>query len=353
MCARIGARNGRGGKRWEIRTSGTEIANFDVIAMLGATAVAVPAASGEAQPTATVPSIGFLVPAAGPYIKTPTAVFDSFRRGLADLGYIQGRNIRYEYRSAPNRASLGEMATELAGLGVDVLVAAGVAAFMAKAASSSIPIVFGFSGDPVQARLVQALARPGGNATGVTFLAPELVGKRLSLLKEAAPAISQVAVMAASGHPGEQSEWRAWEDEGRALGVTLHLFELKNAADLDKALTAVASENVDAIHAFPDGVTAASRVRIAEFALSRHLPSVFGWKEYAEAGGLMSYGPNLEDSWHEIAGFVDKILKGTKPADLPVEQPTRFELIVNLKIARALGLTMPPTLLAGADEVIE
>ena len=325
----------------------------DVIVMLGGAAVAAPAAAGEAQPTATVPRIGFLVPAAGPYIATPTAVFDSFRRGLADLGHIEGRNIRYEYRSAPNRASLGEMATELARLRVDVLVAAGVAAFMAKAASASIPIVFGFSGDPVQAGLVDALARPGGNATGVTFLAPELVGKRLGLLKEAAPAISQVAVMAASGHPGEQSEWRAWQDAGRALGVTLHLFELKNAADLDQALTAVASENVDAIHAFPDGVSAASRVRIAEFALSRHLPSVFGWKEYAEAGGLMSYGPNLEDSWHEIAGFVDKILKGARSADLPVEEPARFELIVNLKTAQALGLTLPPTLVAAADEVIE
>jgi putative ABC transport system substrate-binding protein len=325
----------------------------DVIVMLGGAAVAMPAAAAEAQPTATVPRIGFLVPAAGPYIATPTAVFDSFRRGLADLGHIEGRNIRYEYRSAPNRASLGEMAAELARLRVDVLVAAGVAAFMAKAASASIPIVFGFSGDPVQAGLVDALARPGGNATGVTFLAPELVGKRLGLLKEAAPAISQVAVMAASGHPGEQSEWRAWQDAGRALGVTLHLFELKNAADLDQALTAVASENVDAIHAFPDGVSAASRVRIAEFALSRHLPSVFGWKEYAEAGGLMSYGPNLEDSWHEIAGFVDKILKGARSADLPVEEPARFELIVNLKTAQALGLTLPPTLVAAADEVIE
>ncbi len=214
-------------------------------------------------------------------------------------------------------------------------------------------MVFGFSGDPVQAGLVGGLARPGGNMTGVTFLATELVGKRLALLKEAAPAISRVAVMGASGHPGERSEWRAWEDTGRALGVSLQLFELKNAADLDAALTAVANGNMDAIHAFPDGVTAASRVRIAEFALSHHLPSVFGWKAYVEAGGLMSYGPNLENSWRQIAGFVSKILKGSRPADLPVEQPTRFELIVNLKTARALGLTMPPILLAGADEVIE
>lgn len=322
--------------------------------LAGAVASAVlPPVVGEAQPTATAPRIGFLAPASGPYIGTPTAVFDAFRRGFADLGHIEGRNVRYEYRSAPDRAALGDMAAELVQLKVDVLVAAGVAAFAAKAASASIPIVFGFSGDPVQAGLVDGLARPGHNLTGLTFLAPELVGKRLALLKEAAPAISQVAVMAVPSHPGERSEWRAWEDAARVLGVSLHLFEVNNAADLDQALAAVASGNIDAIHAFPDGVSAASRVRIAEFALTRHLPSVFGWKEYAEAGGLMSYGPNLEESWRRIAGFVDKILKGARPADLPVEQPTRFELVVNLKTARALGLIMPPTLLAGADKVIE
>ena len=316
--------------------------------------VASPPFVATAQPTAaTVPRIGFLVPASGPYIGTPTAVFDSFRRGFADLGHIEGRNVRYEYRSAPDRAGLRDMAAELVRLKVDVLVAAGVAAFMAKAATASIPIVFGFSGDPIQAGLVDGLPRPGHNMTGLTFLAPELVGKRLDLLKEAAPAISRVAVMAFSGHPGERSEWRAWEEAARALGVSLHLFELKNAADLDQSLAAVASGNIDAIHAFPDGVTSASRVRIAEFALERHLPSVFGWKEYAEAGGLMSYGPNLEESWRQIAGFVDKILTGARPADLPVEQPMRFELIINLKTARMLGLIMPPTLLASADEVIE
>jgi putative ABC transport system substrate-binding protein len=315
--------------------------------------VASPPFVATAQPTATVPRIGFLVPASGPYIGTPTAVFDSFRRGFADLGHIEGRNVRYEYRSAPDRAGLGDMAAELVRLKVDVLVAAGVAAYLAEAASATIPIVFGFSGDPVQAGLVDGLARPGHNITGLTFLASELVGKRLALLKEAAPAISQVAVMAFPRHPGERSEWRAWEDAARALGVNLHLFELNSAADLDHALAAVASGNIDAIHAFPDGVTAASRVRIAEFALTRHLPSVFGWKEYAEAGGLMSYGPNLDESWRRVAGFVEKILKGARPADLPVEQPARFELIVNLKTARALGLIMPPTLLAAADNVIE
>jgi len=321
--------------------------------LAGAAAYAVLPPMAEAQPTATVPRIGFVVPASGLYIETPTAVFDSFRRGLADLGHIEGRNIRYEYRSAPDRAALGEMAAELVRLKVDVLVAAGIAAFAAKAASTSIPIVFGFSGDPVEAGLVDNLARPGHNMTGLTFLAPELVGKRLALLKEAAPTISQVAVIAFARHPGEQSEWRAWEDAAQTLGVSLHLFELNNAADLDQALTAVASANIDAIHAFPDGVTEASRVRIAEFALTRHLPSVFGWKEYAEAGGMMSYGPNLDESWRRVASFVEKILKGARPEDLPIEQPTRFELIVNLKTARALGLNMPPTLLAGADKVIE
>lgn len=315
--------------------------------------VASPPFVATAQPTVTVPKIGFLVPASGIYIGTPTAVFDAFRRGLTDLGHIEGRSVRYEYRSAPDRAALGDMAAELVRLEVDVLVAAGVAAYMAKAASASIPIVFGFSGDPIQAGLVDGLARPGHNMTGVTFLSTELAGKRLDLLKKAAPAISQVAVMAFPGHPGEQSEWRAWEDAARALGVSLHLFELKNAAEVDQALATMASGSIDAIHAFPDGVTAQSRVRIAEFALTQHLPSIFGWKEYAEAGGLMSYGPNLEESWHRVAAFVDKILKGAKPADLPVEQPTRFELIVNLKSAKAIGITVPQILLAQADEVIE
>jgi putative ABC transport system substrate-binding protein len=292
--------------------------------------VALSPVTGRAQPATGGPIIGFLVPASGPYIGTPTAVFDSFRRGLADLGHVEGRNIRYEYRSAPDRGGLGEMATELVRLKIDVLVAAGVAALVAKPVSASTPVVFGFSGDPVQAGLVESLARPGGNMTGVTFLALELVGKRLALLKEAAPAISRVAVIGASFHPGERSEWRAWEEAGRALGVSLQLFELKNAADLDAALTTVANGNMDAIHAFPDGVTVD-----------------------VEGGGPMSYGPNLEDSWRQIAGFVSKILKGSRPADLPVEQPTRFEFIVNLKTARALGLTMPPTLLARADEIIE
>jgi putative tryptophan/tyrosine transport system substrate-binding protein len=315
--------------------------------------VASPPFVATAQPTATVPRIGFLVPASGPYIGAPTAVFDSFRRGLADLGFVEGRNVGYEYRSAPERAGLGEMAAELVQLKVSVLVAAGIAAYIAKSASASVPIVVGFSGDPVQAGLIDNLAHPGRNMTGLSFLALELVGKRLALLKEAAPGVSHVACVGFPGHPGEQSEWHAWEDAGRTLGVSLELFEVNNAAEIDQALDAITRGNIDAIHAFPDGVTLASRTRMAELALARHLPSVFGWREYAEAGGLISYGPNLDQSWRRVASFVDKILKGAKPADLPVEQPTRFELVLNLKTARALGLIMPRTLLAAADEVIE
>lgn len=315
--------------------------------------VAFPPLAAWAQPAAGAPTVGFLVPASGPYISTPTAVFDAFRRGLADLGRVDGRSVRYAYRSAPDRAGLGNMAAELARLKVDVLVAAGIAALSAKPVAATIPVVFGFSGDPVQAGLVDGLARPGGNMTGLTFLAPELVGKRLALLKEAAPSISRVAIIGASLHPGERTEWHAWEDAGRALDVSLQLFELKSPADLDTALAAIANGNTDAIHAFPDGVTEATRVRIADFALQHRLPSVFGWKAYVEGGGLMSYGPDLEDSWRQVAGFADKILKGARPEDIPVEQPTRFEFVVNLKTARALGLTLAPILVGRADQIIE
>jgi len=227
-----------------------------------------------------------------------------------------------------------------------------VAGYVAQASTEAIPIVFGFSGDPVEARFIDSLARPGRNMTGISFLALEMVGKRLELLKEATPKISRVAVMAFPGHPGEQREWNEIQAAVQALGVTLSRLEVRNSADFERAFDAITKEHVDAIHAFPDGVTLAHRARIAEFALARRLPSVFGWKEYAEAGGLMSYGPNLDASWRRIAVFVDKLLKGAKPANLPVEQPSQVELVINLKTARTLGLTIPPSLLL-ADRVLQ
>jgi ABC-type uncharacterized transport system substrate-binding protein len=305
------------------------------------------------QQRAKVPTIGFLVPSTGPYIGAPTVVYDVFRQGLRDLGYVEGQNIRLEYRSSSDRAQLTDLAAELVRLNVDVIVAAGVAAYPAKASAERIPVVFGFSGDPIAAGFVDNIARPGHNMTGVAFLALELVGKRLELLKEAAPKISRIAVVAFPGHPGEPAEWKQTEATARALGLTLQRFEVRNAADFDPAFEAMEKGHVDAVHAFPDGVTMAQRARIAQFAVTRRLPSVFGWREYAEAGGLMSYGPSLDASWRRVAVFVNRILKGAKPASLPVEQPTRFELVINLKTAKAIGLTIPPSLLGRADEVIQ
>ena len=320
--------------------------------LTGSIAVLVAPLAAEAQQRPKVPTIGFLVPATGPYIGAPTAVYDAFRQGLRDLGYVESRNIRLEYRSSSDRTQLADLAAELVRRNVDVIVAAGVAAYPVKT-SAMIPVVFGFSGDPVAAGFVDSLALPGRYMTGMSFLALELVGKRLELLKEAAPTISRVAVLAFPGHPGEPGEWKHTDAAARALGLTLQRFEVRNAADFDPAFDAIEKGRVDAIHAFPDGITLAQRTRIAEFAATRRLPSVFGWREYTEAGGLMSYGPSLDASWRRVAVFVDKILKGARPANLPVEQPTKFELVINSRTAKALALTIPPSLLLRADQVIE
>jgi putative ABC transport system substrate-binding protein len=322
------------------------------LATLGSGVLVGPLAA-EAQPAGKVRTIGFLVPTTGPYIGAPTVVYEAFRQGLRDLGYVEGRHVALEYRSAPDRSRLEALAAELVRLNVDVLVAAGVAAFAAHMATTTIPVVFGFSGDPVEAGFIDSLARPGRNMTGLSFLALELVGKRLELLKEAAGKLSRVAVLAFPGHPGQQREWKEAQEAARILGITLHHIEVRNSVDFDQAFDAIVKERVDGIHAFPDSITLAHRARLAEFARARHLPSVFGWRQYVEAGGLMSYGPNLDGSWKQIAVFVEKILRGAKPAHLPVEQPTKFELVINVKTASALGLTLPPTLVRRADHIIE
>jgi len=302
----------------------------------------------EAQQPKKIPRIGFLSTAAPP--GTP---YESFRQGLRDLGYVEGQNIGIEYRYGEGRPRLAELATELVELKVDLIVAQGQAAMIAKTAARAVPVVFGMSGDPVDAGLVDGLARPGGNMTGTTFLAFELVGKRLELLKEAVPKISRVAVMAYPGHPGEERELKETQLTAQALKTALHYLSVTNSADIDKAFGMIAKEHADAILAFPDPITMSHRTQIAEFALKRRLPSVFGWKDYVEAGGLMSYGPNLGESWRRVAVYVDKILKGTKPADLPVERPAKFEFIINLKTANALGLTIPQSVLYRADKVIK
>jgi putative ABC transport system substrate-binding protein len=301
-----------------------------------------------AQQAGKIARVGFLALTSG-----PTTQYEAFRQGLSGLGYEEGKNINIEYRASEDRSKLTELANELVQSKVEVIVAQGAALRPAKAATQLIPIVFGLSGDPVEAGLVASVARPGGNMTGVTFLALELVGKRLELLKEAVPRVSRVAVLANPEHPGEKRELEETRTAARSLGLTLQYVEVKRPADFDKAFDAITSERVDGLLVFPEILTMTHRQRIADFATKSRLPGMFGWRDYVDAGGLMSYGPDLVDIYRKrISVYVDKILKGSKPADLPVEQPTKFELIINLKTAKQIGITIPPNVLARADRVI-
>jgi len=232
-------------------------------------------------------------------------------------------------------------------------VVAGAATPAAQRATKTIPIVFSYSGDPVEAGFVKTLARPGGNMTGITWLAFDLVGKRLELLKEAAPRVSRIAVLANPAHPGEQRELAETTRTARAIGATIQYHQVGTTADFQPAFDAIIKDSADALVVFPDGLTIVHRRQVAEFAVKHRLPSVFGWSEYVEAGGLMAYGPNRRETARRLAAYVDKILKGARPADLPVEQPAKFEFVINLKTAKALSLDVPPSLLLRADQVIE
>lgn len=305
--------------------------------------------SAEAQKPAKVRRIGFLsATGAG-----QQGFYEVFRKGLRELGYTEGHNIVFEYRSADDRARLAELAAELVQWKAEIIVTAGGAAGPAKMVTNTVPIVFLFSGDPIQAGLIASLARPGGNMTGITWLAFELVGKRLELLKEVVPRVSRVSVLASPAHPGEQRELMETQSTARALGTTLQYHQVTTSADVERAFEATIKEKVNALLVFPDPVTMRHRTQIAEFAAQNRLASVFGFKEYVESGGLMSYGPSRDEPQRRIAVYVDKILKGAKPADLPVELPMKFEMVINLKAAKQIGLTIPPNVLVRADKVIK
>jgi putative ABC transport system substrate-binding protein len=304
----------------------------------------------EAQKPTKVRRVGFLAVATG---VGQGGFYEAFKQGLRELGYAEGQNILFEYRSSDDRSRLAELATELVQWKAEVIVAAGGAASPAKRATDTIPIVFLFSGDPIEAGLVTSLARPGGNMTGISWLAFELAGKRIELLKEVAPRVSRVAVLASPAHPGEQRELMETQNTARTLGTTLQYHQVRVSADVDQAFGAIIKEKADALLAFPDPITGGHRKQIADFAAQNRLASVFGFKEYVESGGLMSYGPNRDEPQRRIAVYVDKILKGAKAADLPVELPRKFELVINLKTAKQIGLTIPPNVLARADEVIK
>jgi putative ABC transport system substrate-binding protein len=282
-----------------------------------------------------------------------------FLQGLRENGYVEGRNISIEYRWAETDVDrFPALAVELARLNVDVLVAAGGtrAALAAKRATSTIPIVFTAVGDPVQEGLVASLARPGGNITGSSFFAPQLIGKRVQLLKEAVPEADLIAVLLkpdAASAEVLQTRLQEADASVRTLGARLKVVEARGPDDFDRAFLDISSAGSGALSVFATPLFVIERKRIAELATTHRLPAVSEFREFAEAGGLMSYGPNIPDLAWRAAGYVAKILKGARPADLPVEQPTKFELVINMKTAKALGLTIPPALLARADEVIE
>ena len=285
---------------------------------------------------------------------------EAFRQGLRELGYIEGQNLVLEYRYAEGRAErVLDLAAELVQLPVDVIVAGGTSAIRAaQHATHTIPIVMSGSYDPVQEGFVASLAHPGGNITGLSFLEGELPGKRLQLLKETIPQSTRIAVLWNPGGPGyaaRQSLLHNLTVAARELELHLHVVEVRRADELATAFAALSQARVDALLVLGDALVLSSTQlggQLADLAATYQLPAMYSWRDYVEAGGLMSYGPSLQDIYRRAAMYVDKILKGTKPADLPVEQATKFEFVINLKTAKALGLTIPPTLLFQADELI-
>lgn len=305
--------------------------------------------AADAQPAAKVPQIGFLS------LRPPDATalfFEVFRHSLREMGYAEGQNIAFAYRYAEGEVNrLPALAAELVRLNVDVIVVAETPAIHAAIqATTTIPIVMLTVGDPVGSGFVQSLARPGGNVTGVSSLVPELSGKLLQLLKEAVPGITRMAVFVTPG--GLALHVTELEAAARALGVQLQFLEVRGPGEFESAFNVATREGAGALLMLPAVLFAVNERRIAALAVKRRLPAIFWRRPFAEAGGLMSYGPSIADNWRRAAALVGKILNGAKPADLPVEQPMKFELVINLKTAQALGLTIPPTLLFQADEVI-
>jgi putative ABC transport system substrate-binding protein len=317
---------------------------------LALTILLTPLAS-DGHAAATVPRIGFL---SETDLATTATVLEPFRHGLRALGYVEGQTIVLEARRAEGMLDrLPDLATELVQLKVDLLVAVGApAAQAAQHATRTIPIV-ALMGDPMEMGLVASLARPGGNLTGVSAQATAVSGKMLELLKEAVPQASSVAVLWNAANPNKVLEWQETQRAAQAFGVTLQSVEVRTPDDFERAFAALTRGRADALLTFIDGLTLTSRRQIGDFTTQHRLPMMAGGREFVEAGGLMSYGMKPRDLYGHLAVYVDKILKGSKPADLPVEQPTKFELVINLKTAKVLGMTMPPSLLLLADEVIQ
>ena len=279
---------------------------------------------------------------------------DALRDGLRELGYAEGRNVSFIERwSDANFEESDRLAVELVRLNPDLIVTTSAAVLSVVRAGATMPVVFAFSGDPVVAKIVESFARPGRNFTGMSFLSLELAGKRMELIKEMMPGLKRVAVIANPQHPGRQAELAAAQDAALKLGLAIDYLEARSAPELDAAFAAMSKSRDEAIVVFPDARTMSMSEQFAAFSLKSRIPAISGWTYFADSGNLMSYGPNFQESFRHLTTYIDKILKGAKPADLPVELPTKFELVINMKTAKTLGIKVPQSILVRADRVIE
>jgi putative ABC transport system substrate-binding protein len=319
------------------------------ITLIGGAAVAWPGA-GQAQQAGKLPTIGFLGASSQSGWSSWTAAFVT---RLRELGWIEGHTVAIEYRWAEGRNErFGEFAAEFVRLKVDVIVTAATAAYVAKQVTSTIPIVLAVAGDPVGDGLVTSLARPGGNVTGMSLQQIDIAGKRLGLLREILPGLKRVAILADANFPADALEMTQVEAMAHPFGIGITRLALRGAHDIAPAIEALKG-GAEALYVCTDSLTTTNRLLVITSVQAARLPTIFGARENVGAGGLMSYGPSFPDLFRHAAEYVDKILRGAKPSDLPIEQPTKFELVINLKTAKALGLTIPPGVLAIADEVIE
>ncbi len=333
------------------KNTGAQFMTKAILFWLLATVLLIAAAPVQAQPT-KIPRIGFL---GGVSPAAVSARIESFRQGLRELGYVEGKSIAIEYRYAENKLDrLPALAAELVRLKVDVILSGGPGSTRAaKEATATIPIVMAQDTDPVGTGFVASLARPGGNITGLSTLAPEISGKHLELLKEIVPKLSRVAVLGISTNPGNGQMRKEVELAAGALGIKLQYFDVLSPNDIETAFRAVNKGRAEAVIVLVNSVINSHRTQVVEIAVKNRLPVIYPFLEIVEDGGLMSYGPSYSDSFRRAATYVDKILKGRTPADLPVEQPKKFEFIINLKAAKQIGLTIPPNVLVRADRVIK
>ena len=303
-----------------------------------------------AQQPARIPRIGILIPASASFF---SARVEAFHRRLRELGYVEGKNIVIEYRYAEGKLErLPDLAAELVRLKVDVIITTGQAILAAKKPTATIPIVLANAVDPVGDGLVSSLARPGGNITGLSVMSPDLDGKRLELLKKAFPKVARVAFLWEPGGSRGNPALTDMEAAAKALGLKLQSLPVRSLDDFESAFARAKREGAQALIAGPGPLFNTQQRQVLDFAAKNRLPAMYPTSEFVEAGGLMSYAPNYADFWRRAADFVDKILKGTKPGDIPVEQPTKFEFVINLKTAKQIGLTIPPNVLVRADRVI-